>query len=79
VVKIDRQFIINLADNLKAQKLFSAILNLCSALDIETVVEGIETEEQFQLLTDSGVTKFQGFLLGRPTPFNDFTQAHVLS
>lgn len=79
VVKIDRQFIINLADNQKAQKLFAAIFNLCNALDIETVVEGIETEEQFQLLTDSGVTKFQGFLLGRPTPFSDFTQAHVLS
>jgi EAL domain-containing protein (putative c-di-GMP-specific phosphodiesterase class I) len=77
VVKIDRQFIINLADNVKAQKLFAAIFNLCNALEIDTVVEGIETEEQFQLLTESGVTKFQGFLLGRPTAFNDFRQAHV--
>ncbi|MFC4699453.1 putative bifunctional diguanylate cyclase/phosphodiesterase [Glaciecola siphonariae] len=76
VVKIDRQFIIDLADNAKAQKLFLAILNLCKALDIETVVEGIETEQQFEMLTESGVTKFQGFLLGMPTAFKDFALTH---
>lgn len=72
LVKIDRSFIIEIEQDLKARKLFDAIMNICTALDLDVVVEGIETESQFSILQSSGVSKFQGFLLGKPSPINDF-------
>lgn len=72
VVKIDRSFIIEIEQNEKARKLFIAIMNVCVALDLEVVVEGIETEEQFSILQNAGVEKFQGFLLGKPIQISDF-------
>lgn len=72
LVKIDRSFIIEIEEDLKARKLFEAIMNICTALELDVVVEGIETESQFTILQSSGVKKFQGFLLGKPSAINDF-------
>ncbi|MBF7072810.1 EAL domain-containing protein [Glaciecola sp. MH2013] len=74
VVKVDRSFILELNDNERAYNLFIAIMNMCKALKTETVVEGIETEEQFKILNEAGVNKFQGFLLGRPIILDDFVK-----
>ncbi|MGB3726789.1 MAG: EAL domain-containing protein [Glaciecola sp.] len=72
VVKIDRTFIIEIEHDTKAKKLFDAIMNICTALELDVVVEGIETENQFDILCSTGVDKFQGFLLGRPSNMPDF-------
>ena len=78
VVKIDRSFIIEIEQDEKAHKLFLAIINVCNALNLDVVVEGIETENQFAILHAAGVDKFQGFLLGRPSPFSDFVAQNQL-
>jgi EAL domain-containing protein (putative c-di-GMP-specific phosphodiesterase class I) len=44
------------------------VLALGSGLDIMTVAEGVETEQQFELLRAAGVDFVQGFLFGRPCP-----------
>jgi EAL domain-containing protein (putative c-di-GMP-specific phosphodiesterase class I) len=48
--------------------ILSAITGLARALDVKTIAEGIETEEQLLLLRAAGCDEGQGFLLGRPGP-----------
>jgi EAL domain-containing protein (putative c-di-GMP-specific phosphodiesterase class I) len=49
----------------------TAILSLASALKIETVAEGIETEVQLALLTELGADRFQGYLFAKPLPASE--------
>ena len=77
-VKIDRAFIMEIEQDTKAQKLFDAIMNICRALDLDVVVEGVETEKQFSILNSAGVSKFQGYLLGRPIDIIDFIEQNDL-
>lgn len=65
VLKIDRSFVATVTEPTGA-KVIEAVLGLCSALGIESVAEGVETEEQRQALLDLGCTRAQGWLFARP-------------
>jgi EAL domain-containing protein (putative c-di-GMP-specific phosphodiesterase class I) len=47
-------------------------LEICQGLGLRTVAEGVETEEQFELLRSLGVDEFQGYLFDRPMPQDDW-------
>ncbi|MBL7262243.1 putative bifunctional diguanylate cyclase/phosphodiesterase [Paractinoplanes lichenicola] len=68
VLKVDRSFITGLAGHRRQQELVSAILQLGHTLGLKVVVEGIETEEQLDLLIALGGRFAQGYHLGRPEP-----------
>jgi len=69
VLKIDRSFIAGIGDEGRPESLglVRAILALARTLSIDTIAEGIETEEQRQALLELGCSFGQGYLLGRPT------------
>ena len=69
VLKIDRSFIAGIGDDGRPESLalVRAILALARTLGIDTIAEGIETEEQRQALLELGCSFGQGYLLGRPT------------
>ena len=46
----------------------ASVLTLSRGLDIATTAEGVETEEQYDMLRAAGVNFVQGFLFGLPTP-----------
>jgi EAL domain-containing protein (putative c-di-GMP-specific phosphodiesterase class I) len=48
-----------------------AITNLGSNLGIPTLAEGVETEEQLELLRKEGCTEMQGYLFSRPVPASE--------
>ena len=50
-----------------SESLVRVILALGASLSLDTVAEGIETEQQLELLTRMGCTLGQGYLLSRPT------------
>jgi diguanylate cyclase (GGDEF)-like protein/PAS domain S-box-containing protein len=68
IVKIDGSFVRASGDDGKGAAIAHALIGLCNALDIETVAEGIENDEQLARLRASGCRYGQGFLLGRPAP-----------
>ena len=68
VIKIDRSYVANLAESPVDNVLIAAICEVGRVSGIEIVAEGVETEEQFQLLCAAGCTLYQGYLLGRPAP-----------
>ena len=67
-MKIDRSFIAGIGGEGRPESLalVRAILALASTLNIDTIAEGVETEEQRQALIDLGCSYGQGYLLGRP-------------
>ena len=71
VVKLDMQFMRMFKDNPKAKTMIKGIINLAKDLGIHTLVEGVETEEQFAFLRDIGCEMVQGYLFGRPAPLRD--------
>lgn len=67
-LKIDRSFVVGMNKDPQAEIVVSAILKLACALDLEVVAEGIETEEQFEVLKSLGCPLIQGYWTGRPMP-----------
>ena len=46
-------------------------------MKINTIAEGIETEEQFKLIKELGVNEAQGFLFSKPIPLEDFEKMYL--
>jgi diguanylate cyclase (GGDEF)-like protein/PAS domain S-box-containing protein len=67
-IKIDRSFTQNLTNRAECAAIVSSVVALGRGLDIVTTAEGVETEEQFELLRAAGVNLAQGYLFGRPCP-----------
>ncbi len=67
-LKIDIDFVRDLASNPANQHLVRAIVGLADGFGYKTIAEGVEDAETLTLLTDYGVTFAQGFYLGRPAP-----------
>ncbi len=65
IVKLDRTFVSRLGRNAKADSFFAAILSLAHTLDISTVAEGCETEEQWEVIEREGCRAVQGWLIAR--------------
>jgi diguanylate cyclase (GGDEF)-like protein/PAS domain S-box-containing protein len=67
-IKIDKSFTQNLTKRAECAAIIAAVLTLARTLDMETTAEGVETNEQWQLLRLAGVTSLQGYLFKRPCP-----------
>jgi diguanylate cyclase (GGDEF)-like protein len=65
-LKIDRAFIKDLPGSVKDVAICNVILSLASHLNLSTVAEGVENEDQLQFLAEQGCAMIQGFLTGRP-------------
>ncbi len=75
--KIDRSFANDLGRGTEAATIISAIINLGHTLGLSVTVEGIETTEQLAQIVALGADHVQGYLLGRPGPIEDFTDANM--
>lgn len=70
-VKIDRSFIVG-AEGPKGKVVLEHIIRMLKDLQIPFIAEGVETEEQKELLLKYGCNESQGFLFYRPMPIADF-------
>jgi diguanylate cyclase (GGDEF)-like protein len=65
-LKIDRAFIKDLPTSVKDAAICNVVLSLAGHLDLSTVAEGVENEEQLHFLAEQGCGSIQGFFTGRP-------------
>jgi c-di-GMP phosphodiesterase len=72
IIKIDKFFVDSIVINRPAKVLVEMLVNIGRELNMTTVAEGIETEEQAELLRDCGVDQGQGYLVARPLPVQAF-------
>jgi len=83
-LKIDRGFIQSIGMETVTSPVLDVVLNLARKLNLKTVAEGVETEEQAAWLLKRGVTHMQGYLFSRPLPPDELIawlqkrQAHLL-
>ncbi len=68
VLKIDRSFIVDMADSPENKAIVSVIVSLAHSLNLKVVAEGVETEEQANLLRSMRCEQMQGFLYSPPVP-----------
>ena len=71
-VKMDRSFIKEITTDSKDRLLASAIIAMSHGLKLQVVGEGIETEEQLEILKFQGCDLAQGFYFSRPIPADQF-------
>lgn len=57
--------------NLRSQRIATAVVEMAKGIDIHTLAEGIETEEQFAYLRNIGCEKVQGYYFGKPLPYDE--------
>jgi diguanylate cyclase (GGDEF)-like protein/PAS domain S-box-containing protein len=66
IIKIDRAFVTQVATHADDKALVHAVVSLSQALSMETVAEGIETDDQWEMLHRLGCDYGQGYLFGYP-------------
>ena len=71
-LKIDRTFVRDILANAANGALAQAIISLAGALGLVVIAEGVETDEQRELLAHLGCNCFQGYLFSRPVPAQEF-------
>ncbi|NML92904.1 EAL domain-containing protein [Novosphingobium olei] len=70
-IKIDQSFVRALGEGDSARAIVRAITTLADALDMETLAEGVETQEWLDTLRSEGCDMIQGYLISRPVPGRD--------
>jgi len=72
-LKIDRAFVVRMLDDEEAMALVQTIISLARSLKLTTVAEGVETEEQADLLELLRCDQMQGYFFSVPKPREHFT------
>jgi diguanylate cyclase (GGDEF)-like protein len=65
-IKIDRSFVMTVAEDSASAAIVRAIVDLATALHMETTAEGVEDEDQLAELRGQGCSSIQGYLFSRP-------------
>ncbi|HEC05575.1 MAG TPA: EAL domain-containing protein [Thiolapillus brandeum] len=67
-LKIDRSFVMDLVTDSNDESIIRAIVAMSKGLGLHTVAEGVETDQQKELLSSIGCDLMQGYLYSRPVP-----------
>jgi diguanylate cyclase (GGDEF)-like protein len=76
ILKIDKSFIDDVASENNSRDLCRTMIIMARHLNMEVVAEGIETEEQKNILNDFGCKSGQGYLFSKPLTLEDFKQQY---
>tara|TARA_R110001599_G_scaffold38261_1_gene117484 strand:+ start:4 stop:999 length:996 start_codon:yes stop_codon:yes gene_type:complete len=77
-LKIDRGFIQAMRPDSRDARLAEAIVALGRSLQLRVIAEGVETDEQYRLVSGFGCDEVQGFHLGRPVGADEFETRWLL-
>lgn len=72
VIKMDRSFFANPKDGERSKAVVGSVIAMANGLGIRTVAEGVETQEQINLLRELNCNMAQGYFFARPIPESDF-------
>ena len=71
VLKLDCKFIWGIGES-RTETILENVIHMAGTLEMETIAEGVETEEQYEYLKIHGVDMIQGYYCYRPMPADEF-------
>ena len=72
VLKIDMAFLRREGEQNKARRILNGILSMTEDFGMESVIEGVQTEEQYRMMAGMGCRLFQGFYFAKPMQRDEF-------
>lgn len=73
LIKLDMKFVQHLDENHGInRKLMKSLVQVAKEMGMQTLSEGVETEEEYDFVKQIGCSKTQGFLLAQPRPMDDY-------
>ena len=73
-IKIDRSFVRDMLVRKDCQAIVRAVVGLACSLGITTIIEGVETKEQFETAKADGCDEGQGYLFSKPMPQHEIAE-----
>lgn len=77
IIKIDRCFILDLGKDNFSDAFVKMVTELANAIGVTTCVEGVELEEQVQILKKINVQHIQGYYFGKPMQVEEFEAKYL--
>ncbi|MGN0319193.1 MAG: EAL domain-containing protein [Lachnospira sp.] len=77
VLKIDMKFLGDTENIVRSRTILKSIVDLSKKLDMRTVAEGVETDEQFEFLKNVGCDIYQGYYFAKPMSTHDFEAKYL--
>jgi EAL domain-containing protein (putative c-di-GMP-specific phosphodiesterase class I) len=74
VIKIDKSLVTDIEHDEEGAMITRAIITMCQSLRKTVVAEGVETQAQFDFLRWQGCDEFQGYLMAKPMPAQQFVE-----
>jgi EAL domain-containing protein (putative c-di-GMP-specific phosphodiesterase class I) len=71
-LKIDQSFVRDILQDEDDRAIVQAVVQMARSLNLRTVAEGVEDDEQARMLRDLGCEDGQGYVFARPLPARDF-------
>ena len=72
MMKIDMKFLSKFSDNKKCRPILTSVVELAGEIGMQTLSEGVETQEVYEFLRSIGCQRLQGYLFGKPMPKAEF-------
>ena len=76
LIKFDMSFMRRLSEGDSAKTVLAELVKMATSLGVDTLCEGVETEEQKRFLQEVGCSKLQGFLFCRPVSFAEIRERY---
>ncbi len=77
-LKIDQSFVRDLATDNSDKTIVLTIITMAHSLGLNVIAEGVETNEQLQLLKTHGCENYQGYYFSKPLSITDFNHQYML-
>ena len=78
VIKVDQSFIKDLERDAYAKSFIKMVAELAEAIGVNLCVEGVETRNQYEILSEMKVSLVQGYYFDRPMPREDFEDKYTI-
>lgn len=77
IIKVDRSLVLDMQKSEKSRIIMAQLCRMCHSVDLECLVEGIETEDVYNQIRDMGYDYVQGYYIGKPMPIDEFEEKYL--